>query len=364
MTKERKPLVKLKGETLDVLEGGALISPIFLETIESQPLAQPMTTAEARAILRPAAQQPVVSFPVSFDLQSKRHDLEAEISKLKMQLDAKTRALITKEADEKDKEAQLGERDKIIRQLNEKNDLAHLLNRVKDTAQEKLLESDDFKRLFAPETPCPAYVMSIDIRRSTELMLKAREPKLFAKFIITLCAALRQIILYSYGVFDKFTGDGILAFFPEFYSGMDAGLRTLTAADQCHKLFEAHYHDHRSCFLSVLKDTGLGIGIDYGDVQIVQIGGEFSVVGTPVVYACRMGSATAGQTFLNQPAYEQLFHNYSTYCDFEECDIDIKHEGKTLAYRVKLNGKSFDTPPPDWEETGRDTRVVETPRTE
>ena len=35
----------------------------------------------------------------------------------------------------------------------------------------------------------------------------------------------------SYGVFDKFTGDGILAFFPEFFSGPDAGFLAIRAAD-------------------------------------------------------------------------------------------------------------------------------------
>ncbi len=66
--------------------------------------------------------------------------------------------------------------------------------------------------------------MSIDIRRSTDLMLKAREPRLFADFVTGLCSKLKNLIVNNYGVFDKFTGDGVLAFFPDFYSGPDAGL--------------------------------------------------------------------------------------------------------------------------------------------
>jgi len=179
-------------------------------------------------------------------------------------------------------------------------------------------------------------------------MLKAREPKLFAEFIMTLAGRMRQIIIDNFGVFDKFTGDGILAFFPEFYSGRDAGFLCLDAATKCHTVFQATYKEHRRCFMSVLADTGLGIGIDYGHVQVVQIGGDFTVVGAPVVYACRMAGCTAGETFVNEPAFEKLFAELSAYCDFDETVLEIKREGKTLAHRAHLNGKTYSAAPPQW----------------
>ena len=46
-------------------------------------------------------------------------------------------------------------------------------------AQEKLLASDDFAKLFDRDR-CFAYIMSVDIRKSTDLMLKATEPERFA----------------------------------------------------------------------------------------------------------------------------------------------------------------------------------------
>ncbi len=99
---------------------------------------------------------------------------------------------------------------------------------------------------------------------------------------------------------------------------------------------------------------GLGIGLDYGNIQMVQIGGEFTVVGTPVVYASRMAGAEAGQMYLNEPAYEKIFEQYSAHCDFDECDIEIKHEGNILAYRARLNGKTFEPAVPEWEKPPRD----------
>jgi class 3 adenylate cyclase len=282
------------------------------------------------------------------DLEPRFTAVDADIATLRRKLDDQSKALLTEQASAKHREKQIKELEAGIKELNEKERLAHLLSRVGEPARKRLLDSPEFRSEFSEETPRSAYVLSIDIRRSTELMLKAREPKLYAQFIITLATRLREIILANFGIFDKFTGDGVLAFFPEFYSGEDAGYLAIKSASECHEVFASVYKEHRRCFAAVLKDTGLGIGLDYGTVQLVQIGGDFTVVGTPVVYACRMSGATAGSTYANEPAFELLFHEFSEYCDFEETEIDIKHEGKTLAHRARLNGKPYDFRLPEW----------------
>ena len=235
-----------------------------------------------------------------------------------------------------------------VEELNKKQRLQHLLCRVNESARAKLIESEEFRNLFDKSEPCSAVIMSVDIRRSTELMLKAREPKLYADFITSLCADLTRIILNNYGVFDKFTGDGILAFFPDFFSGLDAPYLAMKAADECHTCFSKHYREKRSCFRSVLMDVGLGIGIDYGESHLVKIQDGITVIGTPVVYACRMSGAKAGQTLLNQPAYEVASQNFGEYINFQETEIDIKNEGSTLAYLTHLSGKTYEPRLPDW----------------
>lgn len=284
-------------------------------------------------------------------------EFASEISRLKSEINDKTHALLKQEVSGKDKEKRIQELQTDLEALKEKQNLSHLLSRVGSEAQNKLLSSPDFRALFTEESPHPSYVLSIDIRRSTELMLKARNPRLYAEFITGLARELRDEILGNYGIFDKFTGDGILAFFPAFYTGNDAGYFVLKAAHNCHRLFEEHYNANKHCFTSILKDIGLGIGIDYGEVQLVQIGADFTVVGTPVVYACRMGGAEAGHTYINQPAFEKLFESYSAICDFDECEITIKHEGRTLAYGVELNGKEFDAEAPEWTKTDQTASV-------
>lgn len=275
-------------------------------------------------------------------------ELQAEVAQLQRDIRLKTEALREHAADSQTKDAEIAALREDLLSLQAKQRLAHLLNRVGSAAQAKLLADDTFRRLFQNAEPCNAYVLSIDIRRSTELMLKAREPRLFAEFMIVLANGLRKLILDNYGVFDKFTGDGILAFFPEFYSGEDAGFRAIDSAARCHALFAEHYRRSRASFKTVMLDTGLGIGIDYGTAQIVEIAGEFTVVGEPVVYACRMASAEAGHTYLNQPAFDRMFPRYAAF-DFVETELMIKHEGRTVAYSVRPNGKAFEPQVPEWE---------------
>jgi len=90
-----------------------------------------------------------------------------------------------------------------------------------------------------------------------------------------------------FGIFDKFTGDGILAFFPEFFTGKRCRYHGVAAAHEATTIFAKCYKDHRPSFKSVLTDVGLTAGIDYGPVHLVRVADGLTVVGEPVVYACR-----------------------------------------------------------------------------
>jgi hypothetical protein len=234
----------------------------------------------------------------------------------------------TEESYEKIKEA--------YEKLMEMKRIQHIIYRVHPESEEKILSDKEFREQFDNEKEHDTVVISIDIRRSTELMLKAKEPKLFSKFITELSNKLSKIIIDNYGIFDKFTGDGILAFFPKFYSGEKAIVRALKAAQECHNIFNKHYADSKNSFNIVIKDVGLGIGIDYGNVTLVNTNNELTVVGIPVVYACRMSGAKAGDTLLNQPAKEELVKQYEDYLNIIETEIDIKNEGRALAYKVEF----------------------------
>lgn len=304
------------------------------------------------------------AYPLS--LTPSQENLEKEISALKKEqkqtlqtlvqtVDVHAMALKEKDQNIAEQEKQKKELGKALADalaeskiLEEKMSLQFLLTRVHPDAHQKLLSSAEFRQEFLQSQECYSYVMSIDIRRSTELMLKATSPQKFADFITDLCGKLSEIVIRNYGVYDKFTGDGILAFFPEFFSGKDAGYYALRSAVECHNAFKERYDSSRHVFNSVIKDIGLGIGIDFGIVKLVQMAGGLTVVGSPVVYACRFGSAPAGTTLLNHPAYKSIHDKYGAHIHVDETEIPIKHEGVNVAYKVKFGSSPYSPKSPDW----------------
>jgi class 3 adenylate cyclase len=276
----------------------------------------------------------------------KYNNLSRELQELKEKADRQVAELIKEKSGAEQKISNLQQ---TLDEVKRKEKLQFILSRVNRAAQEELLKPEsELKNRFLQEAACKAFVMSVDIRRSTELMLKAREPQAFADFITSLCSELMEIIQDSYGVFDKFTGDGVLAFFPDFYSGIDAPYFAIKAADRCHASFRDHYKRLRGSFTSILKDVGLGIGIDFGSVHLVQIAGGLTVVGAPVVYACRLSAAPPGMTLVNQPAYEVVSERCGEACFIDESEIEIKHEGRLLAYEARLGGRPYQPEAPDW----------------
>jgi class 3 adenylate cyclase len=299
---------------------------------------------------------PWQSTPEEALLAKKVAEKDDEISKLKKSLDQKGRDLAHKSEELKMSNASVHalnlERNAFLADyddLKKKEQVRFYVSRVSEDALQSLMMGGCLESQFSNDTQHSAFVISVDIRRSTELMLKAKKPDEFAGFITKICDAFRAIIINHYGIFDKFTGDGILAFFPEFYSGKDAGLRCVRAAMDCHRAFSDIYRQHRACFNSVLMNVGLGIGIDYGQIKIVQLGQDFTIVGAPVVYACRLGCAPVGLTYANQGAYEQFSIALSAgYISSKESTVDIKHEGETLVYQIELLPLTPQLLKPEW----------------
>jgi class 3 adenylate cyclase len=224
-----------------------------------------------------------------------------------------------------------------------------VLDKLSPRAHEAIFSDQALRdRFLDSKTTCAAFIMAIDIRRSTELMLKARSAELFGEFMAGLCEELKSVICDNFGAVDKFTGDGLLASFPEFFSGPDAGYRAVLAAHEAHRVFAKRYKQHRHSFSTILADVGLGIGIDYGDIRFMRIAGDLTVVGAPVVYATRMSSVPAGKSVMNQPAYERISSQYGPYCSISETELDIKHEGRVLAYEVTLKRRPFSPVEPPW----------------
>ena len=264
-------------------------------------------------------------------------------------LNNNTRAFIPKlKSSSTENEATIRELNTTIESLNKEISLNHLLFQVNSTAKQRLKRDNKFYELFETIKGCNSFVVSMDIRRSTELMLKSKSPQDFECFITSLCEGLATIVKDNYGVFDKFTGDGVLAFFPDFFSGDDAGYFAAKTAIACHSFFNEFYHSNRHLFNIILNDTGLGIGIDYGRTHLSKIS-TYTVIGHPVVYACRFSSANHKTTLANHPCYEILNQKYAGKISFSETIVSCKNEGNVVAYEIEGIDSNFTAQAPDWD---------------
>lgn len=338
--------------TTDAIPSYLKTAEIIARAIDSLKISQPYNTADWSKLISPSLASSYLYPNLLKSLKLSQANsaplkVSAEIAALQQQIQERLNKLSIGPEKSPDK-GKLEELEHKLDELTKKQDIQHLLNSTNTAAHDKLINDESFRLLFAPTEEVSAFVVSVDIRRSTELMLKARSPKLFSGFITTLCTELDDIFKNNWAVVDKFTGDGMLAFFPEFYSGEDAGYHALKAAKECITSFVASYRKHRPTFNCVLRDIGLGIGIDYGKVHIVRMAGALTIVGQPVVYACRLSSCPPNRILLNQPAFEIISDKYAHVTTTTETSLEINHDGSLVCYDITLKGKEHLPKVPTW----------------
>lgn len=221
---------------------------------------------------------------------------------------------------------------------------------ISEQAYEVFAARQDLLDRFLPGQVIRGYVVSLDLRGSTAMMLKAVSAKCFAAIITETMRKAELIVKKHFGVFDKFTGDGALVFFPEFFAGDDAGLRALYCANEVAQSFADYFRTKRSSFVSVPASAGFGAGIDYGEMTLLRVCGALTIVGQPVVYACRLSCAPAGRIFVNQPAHDALVA-YHGLLNTNEVIVPVKHEDDVIAYDMQIKTGSpmvESLAAPDW----------------
>ena len=167
---------------------------------------------------------------------------------------------------------------------------------------EEHLRRDELLDAIVGGEPIQMFVMAADIRNSTSLMKEAVRFERFAFIMDKFVTAVRRGIRGPGGWFDKFTGDGFLAYwivqsgpedeyderFVQAAGNMVHSAQTLV--DFFHRLV---LEDFRSNSRNLPDGVGLSMGLDAGPGYLVQIGGELTVVGPPVVGAVRMVTAAS-----------------------------------------------------------------------
>jgi len=150
-----------------------------------------------------------------------------------------------------------------------------------------------------------------DIRRSQDLMTYAQDSASFAENLVGFVKQTRILLDDCLGIFDKFTGDGFVAYF-------NKELCALHGEDflQCFLRFcielTRFSHDHFSKWSRQVRklpdvQVGLALGADMGCVLYQDIDAHFIAVGDAIVWANRMANAAlAGETVCNNLLWGRL----------------------------------------------------------
>ncbi len=192
--------------------------------------------------------------------------------------------------------------EEIEERERERARIARLLKSHAPPDWEERLRKEELLDAVIDGEPIQMFVMAADIRNSTMLMKEAIRFERFAFIMDKFVTAVRRGIRGPGGWFDKFTGDGFLAYWivqagPEdvyderFVQAAGNIVHTAqTLVDFFHRLV---LEDFRSNSRNLPEGAGLSMGLDAGPGYLVQIGGELTVVGPPVVGAVRMVTAAA-----------------------------------------------------------------------
>jgi class 3 adenylate cyclase len=167
---------------------------------------------------------------------------------------------------------------------------------------EQRFRKDELLDAIIDTTPLQMFVMAADIRESTLLMKEAVQFERFAKIMDKFVSAVRSGIGTPGGWFDKFTGDGFLAYWITPTTPKEEYQRRFVEAagnlaHTAHELIELFHRRVLEAFRrnsrNLSDGVGLSIGLDAGPGFLVEIAGELTLVGPPVVGAVRMVNAAS-----------------------------------------------------------------------
>ena len=162
--------------------------------------------------------------------------------------------------------------------------------------------TDDLLDSVIDGEPIQMFVMAADIRESTTLMKEAIRFERFASVMDRFVSSVRLGIRKSGGWFDKFTGDGFLAYWIVQGGPADeyeerfvqtAGDLVHTASTLIDLFHRRVLEDFRANSRNLSSGVGLSMGLDAGPGYLVKIADELTLVGPPVVGAVRMVTAAA-----------------------------------------------------------------------
>lgn len=210
---------------------------------------------------------------------------------------------------------------------------------------ETAMEPSFVTKLSGTET----LVVVADIRRSQDLITYGLSPKIYREQIMGFLTEVKKILHENYGIFDRFTGDGFVAYFNEFACGLGKRDYYEMTLDACHKIqsFSAGYFDKWSGLIRKIpiEPIGLSIGVDCGSIDFKDFDGQLFAIGEACVWATRMCNAgKKGDIVFNNIPFHRIC-SYGTEGFSEEIDATTKNGETFKAFRINPTLVSYKKQP-------------------
>lgn len=214
-----------------------------------------------------------------------------------------------------------------------------------DDLVEKAMEPSFIMRMSSTDT----LVLVADIRRSQDLITYGLSPDFYREQMIGFLDEVRKILRDNYGIYDRFTGDGFIAYFNQYVceqEGRDYYEMTLDACEKIQSFSERYFDNWSNQIRNIpVEPIGLSLGIDSGVVSFKDIEGQFFAIGDACVWATRMCNAgKRGEVIFNNIPYHKIAeYGKEGFCN--EIDSVTKNGESFKAYSVKPSLVTYKTQP-------------------
>ena len=178
-----------------------------------------------------------------------------------------------------------------------------------DDLVEKAVDPSFIMRMSKTDT----LVLVADIRRSQDLITYGLSPEYYREQIIGFLDEVKKILRSNYGIYDRFTGDGFIAYFNQYVceqEGCDYYEMTLDACKRIQSFAEQYFQNWSNQIRKIpVEPIGLSLGIDSGRIDFKDIDGQFFAIGDACVWATRMCNAgKRGDIIFNNIPFHRIVH--------------------------------------------------------
>ncbi|GMR10973.1 MAG: hypothetical protein BMS9Abin28_1797 [Anaerolineae bacterium] len=175
---------------------------------------------------------------------------------------------------------------------------------AEDVADVILTDPERYFKLYGETRPVT--VLFADIRNFVRYTEQHTGPEVI-RTLNHVFEGLSRVIFAHKGTFDKYLGDGLMAFYGAPVAGDDDAQRAIATAVEMQQLFEQIREDPDID----LKGLGLGVGLHSGEAIVGNIGSsqvmDYTVVGDVVNVAKRLHDrAKRGQILFSSETYKEL----------------------------------------------------------